>query len=49
MSKEKIIGGTLIIYIFLKTNEWKYKNIKKVVDGSGVLYDPEGINREHLN
>lgn len=27
----------------------KYKNIKKVVDGSGVLYDPEGINREHLN
>lgn len=35
----------------LGSNEIKMSNEKiiGVVDGSGVLYDPEGINREHLN
>lgn len=35
----------------LGSNEIKMSKEKiiGVVDGSGVLYDPEGINREHLN
>lgn len=35
----------------LGSNEIKMSNEKiiGIVDGSGVLFDPEGINREHLN
>ena len=44
ISKDKTIGEYILIFSSKKT----YFVVVGIVDGSGVLYDPAGLNREEL-